>query len=90
MSYSPYPLAGKLLTGALRSKRSVARFFVGKSPCQELHCGVVSLYVAAPQTNSAPESPPRAANSHSASVGRRLPAHDAYAAASSHETCTTG
>src|SRR5829696_10478260 len=31
-----------------------------------------------------------AAFSHSASVGRRLPAHRAYASASYHETCTTG
>src|SRR5215210_8507132 len=31
-----------------------------------------------------------AAFSHSSSVGRRLPAHRAYASASYHETCTTG
>src|SRR5215210_4808671 len=31
-----------------------------------------------------------AAFSHSASVGRRLPAHRAYASASYQETCTTG
>src|SRR5829696_5888641 len=31
-----------------------------------------------------------AAFSHSASVGRRLPDHRAYASASYHETCTTG
>ena len=43
-----------------------------------------------PQTNSAPSSPPRAANSHSASVGRSFPAHWAYAAASANATCTTG
>ena len=32
---------------------------------------------SSPQANSAPSSPPRAANSHSASVGRSLPAHRA-------------
>jgi hypothetical protein len=35
-------------------------------------------------------NPPRAANSHSASVGNRFPAHAAYAAASFHDTCVTG
>ena len=34
--------------------------------------------------------PPRAANSHSASVGSRTPAQAQYACASSHDTCTTG
>jgi hypothetical protein len=33
--------------------------------------------------NGSPATPPRAANSHSASVGNRFPAHFAYAAASS-------
>ena len=33
---------------------------------------------------------PRAANSHSASVGNRPPAHSQKATASVHETCTTG
>src|SRR5688572_9609537 len=45
---------------------------------------------SSPQLNRLPSRPPRAANSHSASVGRRLPAHRAYAMASSHDTCTTG
>ncbi len=44
----------------------------------------------APQGNRARSRPPRAARSHSASVGRRLPAQRAYASASRQETCTTG
>ena len=42
------------------------------------------------QQNSAPSNPPRAAHSHSASVGRLCFAHAAYASASSNATCTTG
>src|SRR6185312_6073153 len=37
-----------------------------------------------------PSSPPRAARSHSASVGRRLPAHLQWATASTQATWTTG
>src|SRR5438876_7794675 len=37
-----------------------------------------------------PDKPPRAANSNSASVGKRLPAHLAYASASGYAICTTG
>ena len=40
--------------------------------------------------NPAPDARPRAAISHSASVGSRLPAHCAYASASYQETSTTG
>ena len=43
-----------------------------------------------PTGSGAPSRPPRAAFSHSASVGSRAPAHAANAAASSHETPTTG
>ena len=43
-----------------------------------------------PQGKRRPCSPPRAANSHSVSVGRRPPAHFAYAVASVQETCVTG
>jgi hypothetical protein len=42
------------------------------------------------QANSAPSKPPRAANSHSASVGRDFPAQRAYASASSSATCAMG
>ena len=45
---------------------------------------------SSPHANRAPSSPPRAAYSHSASVGSDLPAHVAYASASSYATCTTG
>ena len=43
-----------------------------------------------PQGRRLPGSPPRAAYSHCASVGRRFPAQRQYAAASFQETCTTG
>ena len=43
-----------------------------------------------PQTNRWPSAPARAARSHSASVGSRLPAHSANAVASYQETWTTG
>src|SRR4051794_41910658 len=39
---------------------------------------------------AAPMSAPRAAASHSCSVGSRLPAQRAKASASCHDTCTTG
>ena len=45
---------------------------------------------SSPHGKSCPVRPPRAANSHSASVGRRLPAHCAYASASAYAMCTTG
>ena len=43
-----------------------------------------------PQEYGFPSSPPRAANSHSASVGKRLPAQWAYATTSFQQTWTTG
>ncbi len=43
-----------------------------------------------PQANGCASCPPRAAYSHSASVGIAFPAHAAYAAASSQATCSTG
>ena len=68
---------GKAVTGEVRSKPSSQRFSCGKLPCQVLAIcwppGVNSL----PQANSVPSRPPRAANSHSASVGSSLPAHPA-------------
>ena len=45
---------------------------------------------SAPHGERLPSRPPRAAYSHSASVGSRPPAHAQYAAASFHDTCTTG
>src|SRR5882757_8550832 len=90
MSCSPYPFGGNAVTGDVRSKPSALEFWTGKLPCQVLAMcwppGVNSL----PQANSLSSRPPRAANSHSASVGRSLPAQLAYAAASAQETWTTG
>ena len=55
----------------------------GKSPTHRLaRCGSSS----SPHANAAPSSPPRAAYSHSASVGSAAPAHAAYASASSGVT----
>ena len=62
---------------------SLIRFCHGNSPCQVLAIIVPSGANSSPQANTAPSSPPRAAHSHSASVGSALPAHSAYAAASS-------
>src|SRR3954466_2493181 len=45
---------------------------------------------SSPQVYVAPSRPPRAANSHSASVGSDLPAQAAYASASSGVMWTTG
>ena len=45
---------------------------------------------SSPHGNAVPARPPRAAHSHSASVGRRVPVQRQYATASCHETCTTG
>src|SRR3978361_405507 len=45
---------------------------------------------SSPQGKRAPASPPRAAYSHSASVGSRVPAQRQYACASSQDTWTTG
>jgi hypothetical protein len=45
---------------------------------------------ASPQGKWCCASPPRAANSHSASVGSRVPLQSQYARASFHDTWTTG
>ena len=45
---------------------------------------------SSPQGNAVPAAPPRAAYSHSASVGRRVPDHAQYATESPHDTWTTG
>ena len=55
--------------------------------------GYITLAEKAPDPKDYPGMPPemaRAANSHSASVGRDLPAQSASAAASSKAICTTG
>jgi len=43
-----------------------------------------------PHGNNRFSKPPRAAFSHSASVGKRFPAHLQYSVASFHDTCSTG
>src|SRR5688572_32884295 len=50
----------------------------------------VSDKASSPHGNRLPGRPPRHAYSHSASVGRRFPAHAAYAVASIPDTWTTG
>ena len=59
-----------------RSRRR-RRFWRGNSPCQVLAMCLPPGVNSSPQAYSAPSSPPRAANSHSASVGKSLPAHRA-------------
>ena len=62
---------------------AVLRFYQGNSPCQILAI-VLPRHIFVAHTYAAPFSPPRAANSHSASVGNSLLAHAAYAIASSN------
>ena len=65
-------------------------FCLGNSPCQVFAMCRPPGVNSSPQANSAPSRPPRAANSHSASVGSacrpmwRRPAHR------ENDTCTTG
>ena len=56
-----------------RSRRG-AVFSCGNPPCQVFAIWRPPGANSSPQANSAPSSPPRAANSHSASVGSSLPA----------------
>ena len=82
MSESPYPLGGNVPTGDVpRWPRH------GNSPTQRFARRGSS---SSPHAKAAPSSPPRAAYSHSASVGSVAPAHAAYASASSGVTCVTG
>src|SRR5215469_5490599 len=90
MSYRPYPLAGNAPAGEVPSYPSSQAFWTGNSPCQVLAIHSPPGLNSSPQANSAPSSPPRAASSHSASVGTALPAQLAYAATSAQATCTTG
>ena len=55
------------------------RLWWGKMPCQVLAISCPPGVNSSPQANSASSNPPRAANSHSASVGKSLPVHLAYA-----------
>src|SRR5581483_6114589 len=91
MSCRPYPLAGNRPTGAVRGNPSSAVFLCGNSPWKMLHRHTPPAPGgSSPQTYGLRSSPPRAANSHSASVGSRFPAHLQYASASCQQTWTTG
>src|SRR5579871_414850 len=88
--YSPNPFGANAVTGAVETKPSSAVFRTGNSPCQMLQRCLPRGVSSSPHGNLARSRPPRAARSHSASVGSRLPAQLAYAVASFHDTCTTG
>ena len=75
MSKSPYPFGGKDLTGAASAKPSSTVLRSGNRPCHVLaRLGSIGSF---PHAFTRRSSPPRAANSHSASVGRRFPAQRA-------------
>src|SRR5688572_7364660 len=80
MSYRPYAFGGNVATGDVKLNCSVFRL------CRPFAWPVNS----SPQGNMFLSTPPRAACSHSASVGNRPPAHSQYAVASVHVTLTTG
>ena len=90
ISKSPYGLGGKDPTGAVPSNPSSHVLRNGNSPCHQLASSSPPGDRSSPQAYSAPSIPPRAARSHSASVGNSLPAQVAYAVASSKATWTTG
>src|SRR5262245_39895524 len=77
MSNSPNPFGGNDPTGDVRSYPSRARFSQGNSPCQVLAIVAPPGANSSPQTNVFASRPPLAAYSHSASVGRSLPAQPA-------------
>ena len=83
---------GRERASPARSPRSRRRrcSAAGKSPCQTFILCSPPGSSSSPQGYAFPSSPPRAANSHSASVGSRAPAQAQYASASCHETWTTG
>ena len=68
--------AGTHMTGAVPTYPSAPLFAVGKRPWKTfIRCSPPGLEFVAPGKRL-PARPPRAAYSHSASVGRRLPAHE--------------
>src|SRR6478752_10455176 len=89
MSTSPYPFGGNEPTGEVPGHPSAPSLRYGNLPCQVLAISWPSGFSSSPH-EYVPVAPARAAYSHSASVGRRRPAHRAYAAASGYATCTTG
>jgi hypothetical protein len=62
------------VTGEERSYPSSARFARGNAPCHVFAISRLPGVNFSPQANSPSYDPPRAANSHSASVGNSLPA----------------
>src|SRR6266540_2959156 len=90
MQCRPWSLGGKEPTGAVPTKPSAAVLRTGKSPCQTFILCSPPGSSSSPHGNAFALSPPRAANSHSASVGSLALAQAQYAFASSQETCTTG
>ena len=74
MSKSPNPFAGKLPTGLVRVQPLSRVLRHGKSgPSQVLAMIRPSGRASSPHVNTVPSSPPRAAYSHSASVGSAPP-----------------
>src|SRR5262249_21517817 len=89
-STSPYPLGGKVPTGDVPAPLNRRSRSWGNAPCQVLVMTLPRRRNSSPQAYVVWSSPPRAACSHSASVGNRLSAQSAYACASSQPTWTTG
>src|SRR5919112_1790696 len=77
MSYSPYPFGGYVPTAVVRPFVLGRSLRHGKWPCHVLAMTRPSGMNSSPHVYRAPTSPPRAAYSHSASLGRRLPLHAA-------------
>ena len=90
MLCSPNPFGGKASTGAVPAKPSAHGVAAGKVPWNTFIMCAPSGSSSSPHGNTMPRRPPRAANSHSASVGRRVPLHAQNAWASFHDTWTTG
>ena len=86
----PNPLGGNSVTGQVPVPTVGALLCRGKTPCQTfIRCSPPGSS-SAPHGNGFPLNPPRAAYSHSASVGSRSPAQAQYSCASDHDTWTTG
>ena len=73
--HSPYPLGSNVRTGAVVRYPSSRVFTRGNWPCQMFARHPPSSTSASPHGYFAWSIPPRAAYSHSASVGSRRPAH---------------
>ena len=71
------PFGGETPSPARIARVTVTRIYfrAGNFPARILARCCPPGVNSSPQANSAPSRPPRAANSHSASVGKSLPAH---------------